>query len=282
MPQQIGSTLTLTNVSDADAATYSVIVSNAAGSLTSAAATLTVLDPPLVTQQPISHTNVAGSTASFSVAATGTAPLSYQWLKGNSPLAQKTTSTLTLANVSDADAASYSVIVTNIAGKVTSVPATLTVIDPPRITSQPLNRTNIAGTTATFSVVATGTAPLSYQWLKGTSPILLQRSSTLTLTNVSDADAASYSVVVTNAAGKVTSATATLTVIDMPNLAISISGKNIVLMWPTNFSSLRLLSTTNLTSTVWTTNLAGPVVVNAQFTVTNPISGTQQFFRLSQ
>jgi len=51
---------------------------------------------------------------------------------------------------------------------------------------------------------------------------------------------------------------------------------------PTNFTSFALQSTTDLNSPVWTTNLPLPVVVNGQFTVTNPISGTQQFFRLSQ
>jgi uncharacterized repeat protein (TIGR03803 family) len=68
-----------------------------------------------------------------------------------------------------------------------------------------------------------------------------------------------------------------------PNLSIIASGAYVILTWPTNAPGFNLQSTTNLgSSAVWTTNLPGPLVVNGQNTVTNPISGTQQFFRLSQ
>jgi uncharacterized repeat protein (TIGR03803 family) len=67
-----------------------------------------------------------------------------------------------------------------------------------------------------------------------------------------------------------------------PQLTLTPLGKNLVLSWPTNFTGFGLQSTTNFASPVWTTNLPGPVVVTGQYTVTNPISDTQQFFRLSQ
>jgi len=68
-----------------------------------------------------------------------------------------------------------------------------------------------------------------------------------------------------------------------PQLTIVSSGTNVILTWPTNFTGFALQSTTNLgSSAIWTTNLPAPLVVNGQYTVTNPISGTQQFFRLSQ
>jgi len=67
-----------------------------------------------------------------------------------------------------------------------------------------------------------------------------------------------------------------------PQLTITSATGNIILTWPTNFSGFTPQSTTNLASTVWTTNLQPPVVVNGQYEVTNPISGAQQFFRLSQ
>jgi uncharacterized repeat protein (TIGR03803 family) len=67
-----------------------------------------------------------------------------------------------------------------------------------------------------------------------------------------------------------------------PQLTITPTGGNVVLTWPTNFKGFSLQSTMNLSSPVWTTNLPAPVVVNGLNTVTNPISGTQQFFRLSQ
>ena len=65
-------------------------------------------------------------------------------------------------------------------------------------------------------------------------------------------------------------------------LTVTPSNRNLILTWPTNFTGHTLQSTTNLTSGVWTTNSAVPVVLNGQNTVTNLISGTQQFFRLSQ
>jgi uncharacterized repeat protein (TIGR03803 family) len=72
-----------------------------------------------------------------------------------------------------------------------------------------------------------------------------------------------------------------------PQLQMARSEASITLMWPSNYAGFdytgyTLQSTTNLTSPVWTTNLPAPLVVNGQYTVTNPISGTQQFFRLSQ
>jgi len=67
-----------------------------------------------------------------------------------------------------------------------------------------------------------------------------------------------------------------------PEVEAISSGSNLIFYWPTNFTGFTLQSTTNLTSLIWTTNLPAPVVVNGQYTVTNAISGSQQFFRLSQ
>jgi hypothetical protein len=69
-----------------------------------------------------------------------------------------------------------------------------------------------------------------------------------------------------------------------PQLAIISSEANVILTWPTNATGFILQSATNLGSSaaVWTTNSPTPVVVDGQNTVTNPISGVQQFFRLSQ
>ena len=72
-----------------------------------------------------------------------------------------------------------------------------------------------------------------------------------------------------------------------PQLTITPVGENVVLSWPTNYAGFdytgfTLQSAANLVSPIWTTNLAPPVIVNGQYTVTNAISGSQQFFRLSQ
>src|SRR5947209_17555624 len=92
---------------------------------------------PVITNQPSSLTNIAGTSATFSVGAAGTEPLHYQWQFYASDLTNKTNSSLVLTNVQTANAGSYTVLVTNAEGAVTSAVATLTLV--PSITRQPTN-----------------------------------------------------------------------------------------------------------------------------------------------
>src|SRR5258708_5568712 len=153
--------------------TLGVVVSNTTGTVTSVAATLTVnaaVVAPAITAQPVGQTVTAGQTASFAVTATGTAPLSYQWQKSGVDIAGATSSSYSTPATTTADnGATFRVVVSNTAGSATSAAATLTVnavVVAPTITTQPVNQTVTAGQTASFSVTATGTAPLSYQWQK--------------------------------------------------------------------------------------------------------------------
>jgi hypothetical protein len=204
--------LTLTNVQATDAGSYTVVVANPGGSITSAVATLTVLVLPGITTQPQSLTVTQGQSASFSVVASGTAPLSYQWSFNSAALSGATSTTLTLTNVQATDAGSYTAVVANPGGSITSEVATLTVNIQPGITTQPQSLTVTQGQSALLSVVASGTAPLSYQWSLNSTALSGATSSTLTLTNVQASDTGNYTVVVTNVAGSVTSEVATLTV----------------------------------------------------------------------
>jgi outer membrane protein assembly factor BamB len=210
--------LTLTNIQPADAGYYEVVVTNACGSTTGLVASLTVPQPgvaPSITAQPQSRTNVAGTAATFSVAATGTAPLRYQWRFEGANLVGATSTNLTFASVQLTNAGNYTVVVTNAYGAVTSQVAVLTVlpdVSPPAITRQPRSRTNAVGTTASFSVGVTGSAPLAYQWRLGDTNLGSATNSKLTLPGVQFANAGNYTVVVTNAYGSVTSAVAVLTV----------------------------------------------------------------------
>jgi hypothetical protein len=210
--------LSLTNVQTAQAGSYSVVVSNVAGTVTSGTATLTVNVPPTITTQPQNQTVTQGQSASFSVAASGTTPLSYQWYFNGTALSGATSSGLSLTNVQTAQAGSYSVMVSNVAGTVTSAAATLTVNVPPTITAQPQNQTAIKGQSASFSVAASGTTPLSYQWYFNGTALSGATSSGLSLSNVQSNNIGSYSVVVSNIAGSVTSSTATLTVYFPPGI----------------------------------------------------------------
>jgi hypothetical protein len=228
-------TLTLVNVSSADAASYSVTVTNAVGSANSASATLTVLVPPAITLQPVGVSVGQGSPASFTTSATGTAPLSFQWLKNGVKISGANSNVLSFAAVTTNDAASYSVVVTNIVGTIASSSATLTVLVSPVILTQPVSATVAAGSNASFTVTAAGTGTLTYQWLKNGTNISGATGATLTLLNVSSADAANYSVVVANGSGSTTSGTAVLNVLAAPSIVTqpvsqsSQLGSNVVL-----------------------------------------------------
>jgi hypothetical protein len=210
-----GATATNYTVSDAqstDAGGYSVVVTNSLGSVTSSVATLTVILPPTISNQPQSLNVNQGIDASFSVVVSGTAPFAYQWFFNGGAVSAATDSGYTVANAQPTNAGSYSVVVSNILGSATSSVATLTVIMPPAITTQPVSQAVLQGTCATFTVVASGTAPLWYQW---------QWNSTIyppdtNATSFIACNAGSYSVIVSNQAGVVGSDTVTLSFTNPP------------------------------------------------------------------
>lgn len=217
------SSYTILSILGTSAGNYYVKVSNAGGSVISDNATLNIVAPPAIITQPRSQTVVRGQDVSFSVVASGTGPLSYQWFfNGVSLGSAGTSATLTLINVRPDQAGSYTAVMTNSMGSITSAVATLTVMVPPKIITQPLGQTVVQGQDASFSVVASGTAPLSYQWNFNGSPLAGATTSGLTLTNVQTAQAGSYTVVVTNAVGSVTSVVANLTV-TLPRVTLSLN-----------------------------------------------------------
>lgn len=213
--------LTVANVADTDAASYSVIVSNAVGSAASSNAVLTVNAPATISTQPLSRTNVAGTLATFSVGASGTA-IQYQWRKNGTALSNggsitgASSPTLSIANVGTSDAASYSVDVSNVVNVVSSSNAILTVVVSPSISSDPTSQTVVAGNPVTFSASATGTDPLSYQWRRNGIDVGGATDTAITIANAQQANAGSYVLVATNFGGAATSSPAVLTVLDPP------------------------------------------------------------------
>src|SRR4029077_8541616 len=157
----------------------------------------------------------AGQTATFTVVAAGTAPLSYQWQKNGVNISGATAARYNTPATRHAQSGSgFAVVVKNTGGTVTSVAATLTVnAVGPRITTSPTNHTVTAGQTATFTVVAAGTAPLSYQWQKNGVNISGATAASYTTPATTTSESGSrFAVVVKNTGGTVTSAAATLTV----------------------------------------------------------------------
>ena len=262
---------------------------------------------PSFTTQPISQTGTPGGNVTFTVAATGTAPLAYQWYKDGSEVAGATGSSLTISGVKLSDGGSYQAAVRNVATRISAVSGggdhtmyikaggtlwamgynlfgqlgdgtttnrssavrvatgvasvaagddhtmyvktdgtlwamgynlfgrlgdgtitnrstavnvnkgllsdAATLAFAPAITTQPSSSTVISGGAASFSVVASGTSPLAYQWKKDGSSISGATSSTYTIASTQTTDAGSYTVVVTNSAGSVTSNPIVLTIL---------------------------------------------------------------------
>ena len=198
-------------------APFAVRITNNLGTATSVTVTLSVVAPAAVaiTAQPANRTAAVGQTATFSVAATGSPQLSYQWRKGGAAIAGATAASYTTPLLAAGDnGASYTVVVTNPVNSVTSAAAVLTVTAAvaPTITQQPASVSVRANDPVSLSVAATGTAPFTYQWQRNGAAIIGANGSTYTIAQVQTADAGNYTVVVSNAAGSVTSAAATLTI----------------------------------------------------------------------
>src|SRR6267143_4323073 len=144
-------------------------------------ANTSALVAPMLTLQPANQTVTAGQTATFSVTANGTAPLTYQWKKNGVAMNGAVSSSYTTPATANSDnGAQFIVLVSNSVGSVTSGAATLSVnagAVAPSITTQPASQTVMTGQTATFNVAAAGTGPLSYQWQKNGTAIIGATSS---------------------------------------------------------------------------------------------------------
>ncbi len=170
------------------------------------------LTAPVILVPPASLSVAYGASATFSVQAAGSAPLTFQWRKGGVAIPGANASSYTIEQAVSADAGGYAVRVVNAAGEALSATATLTVAAPiaPAITLQPRGLTLQPGNRLSLWVDASGSAPLSYQWRKDNLPIPGEVGRFHEAAAASAADAGSYSVMVTNAAGAVTSATASV------------------------------------------------------------------------
>lgn len=290
--------LTLNNVTtNHNAGNYFVIVTNMAGSVTSRVATLTISDvrvgiAPSIVTNPVSRTIIVGGSTNFTVGAVGDAPLGYQWwltqtntgqsTATNGPIPDATNTFYSVINAQATNAGGYFVVVTNSFGAATSRIATLTVSEAPIITNQPVDITNNAYTTVCFSVGATGTAPLAYQWRFNGTNSVIGTTNPLILCGVTSNNIGSYFVIVNNSVGSVTSRVATLNVVYNPSLTPAqlwllshsgISGDGLIIAMEAG-KNYRVQSTTNLRDWTDITNFLSASTLMA---FTNSLSTNANF-----
>ena len=180
---------------------------------------------PFIFSNPTNQSVVLTSNLTFSVSSDGDGPLACQWFFNSVPLtnglriAGANSNSLSVASAQTNDAGNYWVVVSNSTSVATSAVATLTVLLPVTITTQPTNKTLLTGTTAALSVAATGLSTLSYYWysnnvaLTNGGRISGANSATLNISSAQTNDSGPYYVVITNSFGSVTSSVAMLTVI---------------------------------------------------------------------
>ncbi len=186
-----------------------------------------VVTPPFLITPPQGRTVGAGADVHLSVSAGGTSPLDYQWSQDGVGVPGATEPTLPLLNIRPDQGGSYTVVISNAFGSITSAPALVVVFAPPSILTQPVGVAVSVGETAMFSISALGPPPLEFQWRKNGANIAEATNSTFTITNVQFDDGASYSVVVASPGGTLVSDPAQLIVtVPSPPAGDNFAGTN--------------------------------------------------------
>jgi hypothetical protein len=211
--------MTLAGVTTNDQANYTCFITNSSGSITSSVASLSVVVAPTITTQPKSVVTNVGATVSFSVVASGTAPLDYQWYDNDSPISNATLNAYTISGVFTSDAGTYNVRVSNSAGTTTSSNAVLTIGNSPVITLQPTNLAVTEGETAIFSASASGDQPMYYFWRKNGTAVSGATNTNYTIASAQPSDAATYTFVASNYVSTAISTGAVLTVYYPPTIS---------------------------------------------------------------
>lgn len=218
LPGATAESLRIGAVALADAGSYSVVVTNALGSVTSPTASLSVMPAIAIVISavgPADTTAAQYSTVSFRVRLrSGSPPLRYEWFKDDTPIPGATADTFQIDVAQLSDAGRYHATVSNPAGTATSRQATLQVTpaSPVTIQMQPQSQTVFAGEGFMLTVTASGPAPLTYQWFKDGVPLSNHPEHWVQVSAARLSDAGSYTVVVKNTYGEATSSAAVVTI----------------------------------------------------------------------
>jgi hypothetical protein len=259
--------LAVSNIATSDAANYAVTITGGCGSVTSDDAQLVVNPLTVISSDPDNATLCSGNTANFSVTASGTGSLVYQWIQDGTTNVGSDNSVLSISNAESSNAGSYTVTVTGDCGAATSSSATLTVSALTEISTQPQDLAVCDGSGSTFAVVASGESSLTYQWKYGGVDINGETSDSYTNTSTTVSDEGSYSVVVTGGCGDASSNPAALTVEYASPITTTVGGSSVSsgadmrldqdVEWTFNGSSLGTTGTANL-GFIWDADESDP------------------------
>ena len=191
IPSAILNAYSISGVMAGDSGAYVVRVSNGAGSATSSNAFLNLGNPPTITADPTSLTVTQGQSATFTASATSDQPMNYYWRKNGANIPGANSTTYTIPSAVSSDAATYSLLASNLIGTATSAGGVLTVLVPAAITVQPTNQVVGVGSNTTFTVTAAGTFP-AYQWYKGGANIAGATATWYSISSAQLSDAGNY------------------------------------------------------------------------------------------
>jgi hypothetical protein len=238
---------------------FRAVFTNTCGTATTTAATLTVDIAPAVTTNPTDQTVCAGTSATFTAAASGTPTPTVQWqvsTNGGSTftdLPGETSTTLTFMTTSGQNGNLYHAVFTNACGTATTTAATLTVNTAPVVTLNPATQTVCENTSATFTAAASGQPAPTVQWEVSTdngmtfNPIPLATSTTYSFTATLADNLHQYRAVFTNVCGNATTTPATLTVQQPVVITTQPTDQSVTANNPVTFTS----AATNFTSVQW-------------------------------
>lgn len=227
IPGAVSTNLTLPNVSVSRAGRYRALARDRDGALSSGDAVLTVVEPPLLVQEPQDFQGVAGrSRLQLQAIVDGSDPKIHRWFRNGVPLAVADSPVLDLGLLRESQAGTYQLVVTNLAGAATSRSVVVSVHLPPSLSASTGNVKAYEGETGQFSVTAAGSGQLEYRWFAGTTELVGQNGSSLALEQLTRSHAGQISVVVANPFGSLTN-TYQLEVYPAPVPVVS-TGTNLV------------------------------------------------------
>jgi len=217
--------------------------------------------PITIGTQPQSTNILQGSTLALFTLESGTLPMTFQWRFNGSPIAGVSVDEMWITNIQPANAGDYVLVASNVVGAVTSAVAVVNVLCPPSIVVPPANQEAPLFANLTFTVTASGTPLLSYQWNLDGLPIPGATNNTFNIPNVQLANYGNYSVLVTNLYGTALSTNAALSYASPCTPAPS----GIVAWWPAEANATDVIGTNNgIFAGAYTNGEAGQA-----FTITN-------------